>query len=161
MTRRRSGFTLIELMIAMTMMAGIMAVVAGLIAVLIRIDRGGREHDLAANRWSILWDRARDDIRGATSAEGDAGGFRLAAPDGSAIAYRFTEGGALRVLRDPQGKEREQSFPLGRGATLGVEIDESAGTVALAHRRPGRGPEWRGAREARGRPSVRARGGGR
>lgn len=144
MTRRRSGFTLLELMVVMTVMAAIMAVVAGLIAVLINIDRGGREHDLAAGRWTILWDRARDDIQGASSAEGDGTGFGLSAPDGSTITYRFSEGVALRTRRDPQGKERAQSYPLGRGATLAVEIDGPAGTVSLVQERTGRGPGWRG-----------------
>jgi type II secretory pathway pseudopilin PulG len=169
MTPRR-GMTIVELLVVIAVQSALLALMAGLFAVLYQADRHGRAQIEAATWLEALGDAFRRDVRaatprGASSADsvappkGATGGESAAAaatpallvlelPDGRTVRYTIETGGVARVESRGQQTLRRELFRLPAGARATVESAEDAGMplvrlVVESQRKPSSAPPVR------------------
>jgi prepilin-type N-terminal cleavage/methylation domain-containing protein len=144
MTRKRRGFALIELVLALTALAIMFAVAVSLIHALLRLDRIGRDHLAESASRERLARQLRSDVRAAASAEPEARRndpsprLRLALPGGRTVEYTTKENRVERVERDRGGSVRTESFrfPGRTSPRFAVDAAEGARFVTIVFRRP-------------------------
>lgn len=118
--RRRSGFTLIEMLVVMVGLASIMIIGANLIVEMRRLEREGAEDDTLMVRRFDLADRFRADVRNAVALPLKDGGYAagddcilLKMPGEGLVVWRLQGGEAIRREFGPDGRDVRKTFPLG------------------------------------------------
>jgi prepilin-type N-terminal cleavage/methylation domain-containing protein len=115
----RPGFTLIEMMVVMTVLGFFCTLFAALIWGAVKIERADAEVFQRMLAQNALADRFREDVARAKAAPEKGGDFQasstcliLQRADGSQVVYRWHEGRLQRFEVDDDD-EVEQNFPVG------------------------------------------------
>lgn len=142
----RRGTTLIEVLTTVTVLTILLALAAGLIRLLIRLDLSGRDATEAAVSGARLARGFRDDAH--RSAElapraAEAGHLALSLPDGLVVDYRARDHDLVRELRDGDRVRHREVYRLPVRSTVTFEATTESGkpAVALIVRRDPKTPE--------------------
>lgn len=133
---RRSGFTLIEMVVVMTLMAVILSVSVGAIGLFMRMEGDGAKHLSQASTWFRLSHEFRTDVHAALDAprteeeNAENVSLELSLPDDLHVVYRATDGAVERVASRDGKTLRTERFRLPPG-TVDVEHDDALGLVRL------------------------------
>ena len=130
---RRRGFTLVEMMVAISVGTVLLGLAALLIGSLMKLDRAGRARLAEESRLDRLAQVFRADVHAATGlAPGaPAGELRLILPGGRSVAYRAGPGAVVRAR--PDGEER---FALPPGSMARLDVGRSSVGLTVG-REPG------------------------
>lgn len=132
---RRGGYSLIELIAVMTVMAMLMALAAGLIKLMLKLDQSSRDAGLVAADSARLARTARSDAhRSVGPVEAGPAGDRVAwtLPDGERVAYLARPADILREVRREGHPPRRETFRLPPAAAAHFEARPEAGRPFLA-----------------------------
>jgi prepilin-type N-terminal cleavage/methylation domain-containing protein len=132
--RSRTGYTLIELLIAMTIGTALMGTLAVLMARILSSNAAVKEHLQSVAALGRLGEQFRRDVHAATAAEvdGEVRRLRLDAPGRESIEYEICDAGLNRVvLRAGQAQAREQFVLAGMKVLGWNENSASTGELAL------------------------------
>ncbi len=130
---RRRGFTLIEMVSAITAATVLMGIAVCLLCVLMRAEGNGREHLQRNNSLDLLADRFRRDVHAAVDVPkktryfGDVWTFPLA-PDPAAHYVEYDARGEF-VTRKKHGLEKPDSwetYALPKGCSARIETETAA-----------------------------------
>ena len=145
------GWTLVELLVVITIMSVILATVAVMVQTIMRQQRAFGQGVTQQRTLTLLARQIRHDIHAAARVETTAAeqtgdnqetqededpkettAIRCSWPDGRSVSYQLHSGQLLRVVRQPgQKKATRQPFPLPPGAEIRlVETDGGAPPVA-------------------------------
>jgi len=115
---RRGVVSLVEALIAMTMLAAIMTITALILNVLMKVKLAGQEDfETAASTHQLALDW-RADVHAATRAAIEPEGvLRLESPDGPTVVYEFVKNGVTRRVEDASETTRFQRYRWPRGAS--------------------------------------------
>jgi prepilin-type N-terminal cleavage/methylation domain-containing protein len=139
MISKRSGYTLVEMLVVIAMTTLLLGLCAGLIHTLVGVDRGGRSHLAEAESLARLARQFRADVRAAIAVAPSAGEpgrgipLELALPEQRRVAYRVDASAVVRVVQQEGHARRQDRFRLPRrsAARLMVERDHGATIVSL------------------------------
>jgi hypothetical protein len=147
MTGRRRAFTLIEMVLVLGALAAMLGLCAGMIHLLLKLDRAQRAHLAETTTLGRLAPRFRQDVRAATSQASmrDESGLVLSRPGGPNVEYRARPGALVRTRRDGDRATSRDTYALPRFDTPQFQVEGSPGAafVALVLRRK-EGPSVRG-----------------
>jgi prepilin-type N-terminal cleavage/methylation domain-containing protein len=132
MTRRR-GYTLIEMMMAMFIVATILVLGTALVERLLTLDDAAKAHVEALETASRLARTFRDDARSAASAEESADPPRLVLrrPDGRVVEYALDGKTLARVVRDGARTLQAEAIRL-PSRRVELEVERRGGRTAVA-----------------------------
>lgn len=128
MTRRR-GFSLVELLVVLSMMAIVLVLCVGLIHTLLRLDRAARAQVAEDADLSRLAREFRRDVRAATALEpipfaaGPSTWLPLALPGGRTVEYRSRGNTLIRSERTAEAILRTETFRLPSRVAVRWEIE--------------------------------------
>ena len=136
--RPRRGFSLIEVLVVITVSSALVAAAVGLIHTMLRLQRGDQEQVRAEWALAGLAERFRDDVHAATALR------PIATPPGQPsrpawllpltsrreVEYRAEEGHLLRLEREGTKLVHREAFWLPRPAVVSIEA-AAAGTAKL------------------------------
>jgi len=135
MKARRSGYTLLEMVIVMVAAAAVTGVAVGALALGYRIHHASRGHLYAATVVDRLADRFRQDCHAAVGFRAlDSGaGWQLVLPDAETIDYRPAPGGLDRIEQSDGRVRHRDTFALRPGLDVNftLEEDEQPAVVRL------------------------------
>jgi prepilin-type N-terminal cleavage/methylation domain-containing protein len=120
----RSGFTLIELAVVVTLTSVVLTLSAATIITLFRVERqfaGDAAQDFALARLASHW---RADAHQATTAKMDAG-CELILPGGRTIRYTFASPAVIREVRRGDQLEHRDAFVLTRRSVAEFSVEPS------------------------------------
>ena len=136
--RRRRGWTLIELIVAVSALAVLMTIMATLMIRLMKLDRAERSRVVVSAALERLARDLRGDARAATAAA-EVGGSRLVLPmaDGRSVEYAVRGGRDRDVLRTVRRGGKDEHYetyrrPPGTTARFESGRDGTTPLVALA-----------------------------
>lgn len=132
--RDQRGFTLIEMLVVITLGAIVLGLCVMLTQSLLRLNRAGQARLTEGSALGRLSRTFRDDVRSALEANTDPGGdakgparLTLTMPDRQTLEYRF-EGNALLRLGRVEGEvDRVDRFHLPGRATIRPEVRDDQG----------------------------------
>ena len=133
--RRPRGYSLIELFVVMTVMAVLMALGAGLIKLVLKLDQSSRDAGLVASDSARLARAFRADAHESTGeVEVRTGGEQVAwaLPEGDRVAYVARAADILREVRRSGRNPCREAFRLPPGASARFESTREAGRPFLA-----------------------------
>jgi prepilin-type N-terminal cleavage/methylation domain-containing protein len=127
--RPRPGFSLIEVLVVITISSALVAAAVGLIHTMIRLQRGDEERIRAESAMEGLAEWFRDDVHAATALR------PIAAPPGQAsrpawellltpsrkVEYRAEDGRLLRLEQEGNKLVHREAFRLPRPAVVSIE----------------------------------------
>ncbi len=160
MNGRRSGKSLLELLVAISILSSLLALAGRTFAFLMRADARGRKSVVQSAGLSRLANRFRRDVRAAKSAELIAANnenskrLRLTMPDGRFIEYRPEGNRVTAVVFDGKKIRGRERYLLGDGETR-VEISGGPPEIVSLIRTTVPAPEKRSSAEAFPRRTVR------
>ncbi|MCD4728551.1 MAG: prepilin-type N-terminal cleavage/methylation domain-containing protein [Pirellulales bacterium] len=132
---RRRGFTLIEMVSAITAATVLMGIAVCLLCVLMRAEGNGREHLQRNNSLDLLADRFRRDVHAAvdvpeimeSSGAGDVWVFPLAAdPASHCVEYDARGGFVTRKEHGLEKPDRWETYVLPKGCSARIETETAA-----------------------------------
>ena len=124
MTNRRRGYALIEVLVLITVVTAMLTLCAGMIHLLMRLDRAGRLAADVANDLDRLTHDFRDDAHASATLDPPAQTperLTLKIPDGRTVEYQVRPGDVLRTVR--QGEKVRRFEVYRRPARASVRID--------------------------------------
>lgn len=132
---QRRGYTLIEMLVVVTVSAVLMGVAVQVLYLLARLERGGRESVGRATIVARLADQFRSDVHAALRSMPAAGAeksqWRFALAGDSAVAYRALPGEVERREQVAGKPARQESYALPAESVAEIVIrTEPAPTVA-------------------------------
>jgi type II secretory pathway pseudopilin PulG len=132
--KRRRGFSLIEMVMLITVASIVLGLCAVTLQLLIKVDRSGRSHIAGLAREAHLARIFRADVRaarGATSAAPNT--LMLELDDDDRVEYRLEGKEVLRVERVRDAIRNQDAFPLPRGGSARFDVEplESLSVVRL------------------------------
>ncbi len=120
-TSRHTGFTLVELLVVMTIFLLLLSSVALALASLFRAQGNLQDELVEANVMSRLAEQLRTDSHLATSAEvtgeDDAAALKLLLPDAATVTYRLQPTRIVRTANNKSSTEHRDVFRLLEGTT--------------------------------------------
>jgi len=138
-SKNRRAYSLIEMLVAISMTTVLVGLAAGLIHVALKVDLEARARLAEDAGLARLASTFRDDVRAATAAEArpDAS-LTLTAPGGTVIEYAIRPGRVARVVREGGQVRRRDGFALPTGASARWERFDDGGRpfIAFASERP-------------------------
>ena len=156
---RRKGFSLVEVLVAVTVGSVLLAVAVGLLYALIEMDRTSREHLRLRIAAARLGDQFRRDVHAAVRLtgpqEGAAGNgaeataaWELDLPPDRAVEYRLEEASLLRTERAGGEVVRREWFRLPPHAVASIERSGEQGHPIVSLRitpdlKSPEAPAWR------------------
>lgn len=143
---KRQGYTLIEMVVVMSMMMVIFAASIGAINFFMTIEGEGVQSLSLASTWFRLTRDFRNDVHSASEVtaiaaeEGESDGtlLQLRLPDDTEIVYRTVVNGIERVATRGDESLRTERYHLPSGS-FAAEHDESIGLAQLVFRKEVRG----------------------
>lgn len=127
----RRAFTIIELMLVITLASMVLGSVAVLMQGVWRANRGMGQHSDVVRSIQRLATQFRSDIHSASNVESAANQLTISLPSGEVATYRL-ENGAIERKVDSAGKiPRRDAFPLPPNATIAFQTNP-AGQYPLA-----------------------------
>lgn len=139
----RSGFTLIECLIAMLVGALLMGLAIAMLQNALLLERSGQRHYERHASLARLAEHFRADVWSATNVAEEAGKpatLHLRRPGGETIAYAINEEGAVQRTLFHQGAERSrETYVLPDAAVLHFEVPAGPGrqiSLLYAERKP-------------------------
>jgi hypothetical protein len=125
---RRRGFALIELMAVVGTTAILLGLCAGLIHLLLRLDRGGRVQVAEGVALGRLARDFRADVRAATGLEpipfasGSPSWLALTLPEGRGVEYRVQGNALIRSERTAAAVVRVETYHLPSGVAVAWDV---------------------------------------
>jgi prepilin-type N-terminal cleavage/methylation domain-containing protein len=144
----RRGFTIVELMLVVSAVSLVLGLCAGLLHVLLRLDRIGRSHLAETATVGRLARQFRNDVHAATGAkrldvgDGPASKLELNLPGGRIILYEGREHALIRTQhqRDENDRRETYALPSCQGPWFFVQDADQKAWVSLRLPR-GAGPD--------------------
>ena len=127
----RRGFSVIEMVVALTILAGLLIAGGVLLTSLLHLDRAERFFTTEALALDRLALEFRRDARAATVAKPCPEGIDLIGPDGVVVSYNFTKGRITRDETVDQTATRSETFAITTNARALWEIESSNGLKIL------------------------------
>lgn len=135
---RSRGFTLVELVTAITLMTILVAVGVGIINVLMKVEQSGRRRMVEASTADVLAHSFRADVRAATKVEpleaksGLVASLTLTRPGGSSVSYQVGPTEVKRV-EQKEGKEaRNIIFRVPKRSSTGFDVHQDRGLTVVS-----------------------------
>jgi len=123
MMKRRAGYSLIELVVVMTVGAMMLGVAVGLLAMLLRTECAARDHLYHCTVLGRLADQFRRDAHAANAGNVDGPQrMQLELALNRTVTYHRRPGRIVRVEQVGQTAERRESFALPPAATASFEV---------------------------------------
>jgi type II secretory pathway pseudopilin PulG len=123
--RRQGGFTLIELIVLVLVLAVFSSIMVQLFSTTVRAQRDAYQRDATMKRLDVVLMTLRRDAWAATSIEGNGAEVRLGSGAGI-VTWRVTDEGLVRSLADGAGAQTWSGLPAmafsSRGALLTVTL---------------------------------------
>jgi prepilin-type N-terminal cleavage/methylation domain-containing protein len=120
---RRHGFTLVEMVVVLTVLALLLMVGTGMVATVWKAARMGEAAETRSSQRFALAKQFRSDVARAEKAEADAGILRLRLADGATIRHAWADGTLTRTERKGNG-EQVRPFPLaGSNVAMAFQSD--------------------------------------
>jgi prepilin-type N-terminal cleavage/methylation domain-containing protein len=120
---RRRGYSLVELLVVISVSSVLASVAVGLIGILMGVDRGGRRHLHETNALARLAQQFRADVAAAESASSDGPHeLHLRLSGGRVVDYASEAGQATREERLGQESQMHEQFSLPEEARLAFEV---------------------------------------
>ena len=156
--KRRKGFSLVEVLVAITVGSVLLAVAVGLLYSLIEVDRTSREHLRLRIAAARLADQFRRDVHAAVRliappAEAEAGAeapaaWQLELPPDRAVEYRLEEDSLLRTEQASGEVVKREWFRLPPHAVASIRISAGQSPSIVSLRitpdvKPPEAPAWR------------------
>lgn len=157
--KRRKGFSLVEVLVAIAVASLMLATAVGLLYALIEMDRTSREHLRLRTAAARLADRFRRDVHAAVRLTGPpaaaedgaeaAVAWELELPPDRAVEYRLEEDSLLRTERaEGEAVKREWfGLPPHAAASIRISAGQSPPIVSLRiapdGQSPAEPPAWR------------------
>jgi prepilin-type N-terminal cleavage/methylation domain-containing protein len=120
--RRRTGFTLIEVAVVVSITSVLFALSITTIVALLRVQRQIQTDAVRDAAIARLADRLRADAHAATSADCTSG-CKLDLADGTTIHYAFTAPSVTREVRRAGAVEHRDSYFLGKDAAAAFSLE--------------------------------------
>ena len=136
MTDRR-GFSLLEMLVAVTVGSVLMGIGVAILTLLLRLDRTGREHAHRAVVLGRLAEQFRDDVHAALrpmpAGTDHRAPWRLDLGPDRTVSYRITPESVERDETAPGKPVRHESYPLPEGcaARVSLSADRTAQVASL------------------------------
>ena len=122
----RRGYTLIEVLVVVTVSTVLLGVAAGVLCLLLRAERGGREHVYRASVVARLSDQFRRDVHAALHTipadAAEKGQWSFAMPDDHVVAYRVVPGEIERRERLGEKLVRRESYALAADSSAEIVV---------------------------------------
>ena len=120
---RRGGYSLVELLVVISVSSVLASVAVGLIGILMGVDRGGRRHLHETNALARLAQQFRADVAAAEDLASDGPhGLHLRLSDGRVVDYASEAGLATREERLGEERRAREQFALPDEARLAFEV---------------------------------------
>ena len=123
--RKHRGFSLIEMLVVITVSAALLGICTSILHLLMRSERAGRDHLHQATSAARLARQFRNDVHAAITppAPGDAArpGWRFELAPGQTVVYRIEPGRVDRTEWERQKLRRQESYDLPAGDTARIE----------------------------------------
>jgi prepilin-type N-terminal cleavage/methylation domain-containing protein len=110
MKNRRRGFTLFEMLVALTLGTAALGTIVTTMQVLLRIDRSGRDRVAEASSMMRLGSLLRADAHASTRLVRAEKGMDLHGPDGLVARYRLKDAGMERTAEGADGKVASRAW---------------------------------------------------
>jgi type II secretory pathway component PulJ len=135
----RRGFTIVEVLLVVGAVSLVLGLCAGLLHVLLRLDRTGRAHLVETTTVGRLARQFRQDVHAATrakpvaGADGPLSNLELAFPEDRIVAYEAREHALVRTQNHGAEVERRETYtlPFRREPRFLVRDDEGKVWVSL------------------------------
>jgi hypothetical protein len=134
----RGGYTLIEMVLAIGAVAIVLGLCGGLLHVLLRLDRSGRDHLVETATIGRVARQFRQDVHAAREAKvsgeaAAAAGLELALTEDRTIVYTMRDRALVRTEKrgDIAGRRESYALPFCRGGRFGVRNADSQVWVSL------------------------------
>ncbi len=130
----RRGFTLIEMVIVMTVGSVVTGLAVVLLGTLLHTENISRDHARQSTTLSRLAEQFRGDVRAATAVgSSDATSWEFAMEAPRTVIYRAESDALVRLERNGEELLRQERFSLPSGTAASMQIDKqpSATTVSL------------------------------
>jgi len=129
---RRTGYSLVEVIVVMVTASTMMAVTVALLYGLLRAERITRDHIRHSTALGRLADQFRRDVHAAVALPADEErGWRLTLAPGETVVYRAEAGRMDRLRKTGEKLQQRESFALPPGTAAEIETS-SAGDIATA-----------------------------
>ena len=124
----RRGYTLIEMVVAITLGAAIVGASVGALLVLLRTEQAGRNRAAQSGITARLAEQFRNDVGAATHHVADAqkGEWQFVLPDDRVVTYRTLPGRVEWDERAAGKVVREESYVLPDGCSTMIEVSSRA-----------------------------------
>jgi prepilin-type N-terminal cleavage/methylation domain-containing protein len=131
---QRRGFTLVEVLVVITVSSVIMGIAVTLLYGLLLTQRTARDHLHRCHELDRLAEQFRRDVHLATTHNGAdlTAGWQCHLPADRTVTYRAEPGGLVRVEHQGQVVRQRESFALPPNSVASIEVTNS--------RKDGRGP---------------------
>jgi hypothetical protein len=129
--RARRGYALVEIVLAIGTVAIVLGLCAGLLHVLLKLDRTGRSHVAETATIGRLARQFRQDVHAAATAKPGPRGenLELRLPDDHTIVYETHERALTRVDQEGATPRRRETYSLPSCPASGFEVSERDGKV--------------------------------
>lgn len=117
----RRGFTLVEMLVVLTIGTVVAGVSIGALHLLMRIERTGRDHVPRARTLMRLAEQFRDDAGMALDQTAGEKQWRFALPDDCSVTYRALPGEVRREEHKSGKPVRQESFILPADCEIAIE----------------------------------------
>ena len=127
MNRRRSGYALIELLVVLTISAVMLTLSAGMIHLLLKLDRSGRTASEESADLARLARDFRADAHGSTKSgpiEASAGRMVLKVDADRTVEYQVRPRDILRTAREGEKVRRSETYRRPARTTVRLEVDK-------------------------------------
>jgi prepilin-type N-terminal cleavage/methylation domain-containing protein len=132
MHKHRGGYTLVEMLVVITVGAVLMGVAIGLIVSLLRAQAAVRDEMQQTGVLAALGQQFRDDVHQTVRIE-NADGPRLAMPDGASVVYEPAAAHITRNQEDAAGKlTRQETFALPPQSSAALEVRPQGGGTLVS-----------------------------
>ena len=132
----RRAFTLIEMLVAISVGSVLMGIAVSLLLVLLGAEQSGRTHAERSESLQRLADQFRRDVHaavGEVAAGGeDQHGCRLRLAGGESVRYAIGGGGLSREERKGSEVVRGESYALPKDSTTAIAIDRTTSPWTLS-----------------------------
>lgn len=120
---RRGGYSLVELVVVISVSSVLASVAVGLIGILMGVDRGGRRHLHETNALARLAQQFRADVSAAEDVASDGRHeLHLRLTGGRAVDYASEAGQTTREERVGEDRQMREEFALPEEARLVFEV---------------------------------------